>query len=134
MSVSFHLNFDGHCEEAMLFYQKHFGGSIVTMLKYKDSPMVNEVSADWRDKIIHASITIGGIEIVGADCDASAYKKPQGFAILIPMESPEQLQLLFDTLRLEGAVVVAPQTTFWSPCYAIVIDKFGILWKLNCAK
>lgn len=56
MSLSFHINFNGQCEEAFSFYAESLG-----------------------EQTLHA-----------------------------------------------------PQRTFWSPSYAIVVDRFGVPWKINC--
>jgi uncharacterized glyoxalase superfamily protein PhnB len=45
--------------------------------------------------------------------------------------SDEKVDAYFDALQLNGQVILAPQKTFWSSRYAIVIDRFGVPWKLN---
>jgi PhnB protein len=131
MSLSFHIDFNGQCEEAFRFYAENLGGRIGTMLRVKDSP-VPAVSASHGEKIVHANICIDGVELAGADVDLSRYEKPQGFYVLIGVDSEEKVKLFFNALQTEGQVVLAPQRTFWSPCYAIVIDRFGVPWKINC--
>ncbi|MYM24152.1 VOC family protein [Duganella sp. FT135W] len=120
MSLSFHIDFNGQCEEAFSFYAEHLGGKIGTMLHVKDS-----------EKIVHANICIDGVEIAGADVDSSRYEKPKGFYVLLGVDSEEKVWSYFNALQHDGHVVLAPQKTFWSPCYAIAIDRFGVPWKLN---
>ena len=38
-------------------YERCLGGKIVTMLTYGSSPMADQVPADWRGKIVHATLT-----------------------------------------------------------------------------
>jgi len=131
MSLSFHIDFNGQCEEAFSFYAQHLGGKIGTMLRVKDSP-VPALSEAHGQTIVHANISIDGVELAGADVDASRYSKPQGFYVLLGVNSEEKVKACFGALQQDGQVVLAPQRTFWSPCYAIVIDRFGVPWKINC--
>lgn len=131
MSLAFHIDFNGQCEEAFSFYAESLGGSIGTMLRVKESPGPASSEAH-RQKIVHANIRIDGVEIAGADVSADRYESPRGFYVLLGVDSEEKVRSFFDALQTDGHVVLAPQRTFWSPCYAIVIDRFGVPWKINC--
>ena len=130
MSLSFHIDFNGQCEEAFSFYAEHLGGTIGIMLRVRDSP-VPAVSESHKDKIVHANICIDGVELAGADVDASRYARPTGFYVLLGVDSEDKVHAFFNALQTGGQVILAPQKTFWSPCYAIVIDRFGVPWKFN---
>ncbi len=131
MSLSFHINFNGQCEEAFSFYAEHLGGKIGTMLRVKDSP-VPALSESHGEKIVHANICIDGVEIAGADVDPDRYISPKGFYVLLGVGSEDKVKSIFNALQAGGQTVLAPQRTFWSPCYAIVVDRFGVPWKINC--
>jgi PhnB protein len=131
MSLSFHIDFNGQCEEAFSFYAQHLGGKIGTMLRVKDSPVPAQ-SAEHGEKMVHANISIDGVELAGADVDTSRYAKPQGFYVLLGVDSEDKVKTRFNALQKDGHVILAPQKTFWSPCYAIVVDRFGVPWKINC--
>lgn len=130
MSLSFHIDFNGQCEEAFNFYSQHLGGKIGTMLRVKDVPAPAS-SAAHGDKIVHANIRIDGVELAGADVDPIHYERPKGFYVLIGVDSGARVRSFFGALRTDGHVVLSPQPTFWSPCYAIVVDRFGVPWKIN---
>ena len=131
MSLSFHIDFNGQCEEAFGFYAEHLGGRIGTLLRVKDSP-VPASSKSHGQKILHANICMDGVEIAGADVDADRYECPRGFYVLLGVDSEEKVKSFFNALQMGGHVILAPQRTFWSPCYAIVVDRFGVPWKINC--
>ena len=130
MSLSFHIDFNGQCEEAFNFYAEHLGGQIGTMLRLKDAP-IPASSASHGDRIVHANISIDGVELAGADVDPTRYEKPKGFYVLLGVDSEAKVRSIFDALETGGHVVLSPQKTFWSPCYAIVVDRFGVPWKIN---
>lgn len=132
MSLSFHVNFDGRCAEAFQFYQKHLDGIAGPILRYKDSPVASSVPEQWQDKIVHGSITIDNFELAGTDVMPDQYESPTGFCLLIRLTSEDKVKVLFDIFKQGGKVTLPPQQTFWSPCYAIVTDRFGMPWKFNC--
>jgi PhnB protein len=132
MSLSFHINFNGQCKEAFEFYAKHLNGTIGTMLEFKDSPIAAHVAKEWQHKIVHANIVIEGIELAGADVKPEQYQKPKGFNILLGVKTESTVKSLFELFSVGGEVIFPPQKTFWSPCYAIVVDRFGVPWKFNC--
>jgi len=133
MSLSFHIGFNGQCQEAFEFYAEHLQGGIGTMLLVKDSPMAQSASADWQDKVVHANISFHGVELAGADLKPEQYQKPTGFCVLLGLDTEEEVKSAFSHLAVGGEVILPPQKTFWSSCYAIVTDRFGVPWKINCA-
>lgn len=132
MSLSFHIDFNGDCREAFEFYAEHLQGTIGTMLKFKDSPASLNVPDEWQHKIVHANISIQRIELAGADVRPEQYQKPKGFNLLLGVNSESAVKSIFNSLSIGGEIIFSPQKTFWSPCYAIVVDRFGVPWKINC--
>lgn len=94
--------------------------------------MASEVPSEWQDKILHGNIEINNFELAGTDTLPEQYEKPSGFCLLLRLDSEQEVHRLFEALAIDGNVVLSPQQTFWSPCYAIVTDQFGVPWKLNC--
>jgi PhnB protein len=129
MEMSVHLCFDGRCEEAFRFYEQLLGGQIVTMLPYAKAPM--EVAADWRDKIVHATMMVGALRLSGADVAPEQYQRPQGFYVLLS-PAVDAGQRIFAALSENGTVVMPLQKTFWSPSFGVVVDRFGIPWEVSC--
>jgi PhnB protein len=130
MAVCFHLAFNGQCEEAFNHYARHLGAQITGLLRVADSPLPAR-SPEHARQVVHASIRIDGIDIAGGDVDSAHYQPPQGFHVLLGLQSEERVRACFQALAPGGTVVMEPQRTFWSPCYAIVVDRFGVPWKLN---
>jgi PhnB protein len=133
MSLSFHIDFNGQCQEAFEFYAEHLQGRIGTMLLVKDAPMAQSAAEDWQDKVVHANISIHGVELAGADVKPEQYQKPTGFCVLLGFDTVAAVKSAFSHLSVGGEIILAPQKTFWSSCYAIVTDRFGVPWKINCA-
>ena len=53
------LTFNGECDAAFTLYQQCLGVTVTFRLTWGDSPMADQAPADWRDKILHATLTVG---------------------------------------------------------------------------
>ena len=67
MKLNPQLTFNGQCEAAFKFYERCLGGKIVTMFSYGDSPMAEQTPPEWREKILHATLTVGDNILMGGD-------------------------------------------------------------------
>src|SRR5262245_12404097 len=70
------LMFSGVCGDAFRRYASLFGGEIVGMLTYAQSPLAESVPPDWRDKVWFARLRAGGLEITGGDPVFPDYEAP----------------------------------------------------------
>lgn len=134
MRLNPHLNFDGHCDEAFKFYEKSLGGKISFTMTYGGSPASDQVPAEWRSKIIHATLNIGDDLMTGADAPLDRYQKPQGFHVALGIKDIAEAERIFTALAESGTVQMAMQETFWAARFGMVVDRFGIPWMVNCAK
>src|SRR5258706_16313284 len=132
MHLSTHLTFTGQCEAAFKLYERILGGKISGMLTYGDSPMAEQVSAEWRGKIVHATLVVGDTTLSGADVLPEHYEPPKGFYVLLNTKDVAETQRIFSALSENGVVRMAAQKTFWSPCFGVVVDQFGTPWELSC--
>jgi PhnB protein len=134
MQLSPHLNFNGNCETAFKFYEKCLGAKITFMMPYEGSPLANEVPAEWRGKILHASLQVGDALILGADAPPGRYEKPQGFSVTLSPKDPAEAERIFVGLSDGGRVTMPMQETFWAARFGMLVDQFGIPWMINCQK
>ena len=73
MQVNPYLLFNGTCEEAFKFYEKCLGGKIDVIMKYTGTPAEAHTPAEWRDKILHAHMTVDGSVLMGSDAPPGHY-------------------------------------------------------------
>lgn len=85
----------------------------------------------WHDRIVHATLDIGGSELTGVDLIPPNYQRPQGFLVTVTFDEPDQAQRVFAGLADGGEIRLAFQSTFWSPGFGVVIDRFDIPWEIN---
>ena len=67
MQMNPYLFFDGQCEEAFKFYAKLLGGKIEAMMTHEGTPAAEHVPTEWRSKIIHARLNLGGQLLMAGD-------------------------------------------------------------------
>lgn len=98
MSIAFHIDFNGQCQEAFEFYAAQLNGNIATMLQFKDSPVATSVPPDWQHKIVHANVSFSNFELAGADVLPEQYQRPKGFYILLGVKSEKEVEKAFNAL------------------------------------
>jgi PhnB protein len=132
MGVNPYLNFNGRCAAAFKFYERVFGGK-TALRTFGETPMKDQVPADWRDKVIHAQLVIAGMALMGSFAPPPPhYTAPQGFHVSIGVDWLTDGERLFKSLIEQGKVTMAFQKTFWSPGFGMVVDRLGIPWIVSC--
>jgi PhnB protein len=134
MQLNPYLNFNGQCEAAFKFYEECFGGKIQTLMTWGDSPMADQVPTEWREKIIHTSLIVGGTALLGTDAPPDGYEKPRGFSVTIQIEDAAEGERIFNSLAENGTVQMSFQQTFWAIGFGMLVDQFGIPWMVNCGQ
>ena len=132
MQLNPYLFFNGQCEAAFKFYEHRLGGKIEAMLTHGDSPAGEQVSPEWRDKILHARMVVGGKVLLGSDNPPEHYEEPKGFSVSLGIDDPVEAERIFHALAENGQVRLPIQKTFWSVRFGMLTDQFGIPWMVNC--
>ncbi|GHC62618.1 VOC family protein [Roseibacillus persicicus] len=132
-----YLFFDGCCEEAIEFYVANLGAEVEMMMRFKDCPdplppgMDSEENAD---KVMHATLKIGENKVMASDsCCGESEEKVQfaGFSLSLAFESEADAREAFAKLADGGEVAMPLGETFWSPCFGMVTDRFGLQWMIT---
>jgi PhnB protein len=134
MKWNVQVSFGGQCEAAFRFYERCFGGKIVTMLMYANSPMAEKAPQEWLGKIFHATLTVGENVLMGGDVLPEQYEQPKGFQVLVGIDDPVDAERIFQTLAESGTVLMPMQQTFWAVRFGAVVDQFGVPWGINCER
>jgi len=129
-----YLSFNGQCEEAFKFYEKHLGGKISFMMTYGDSPMADQAPPEWKKKIMHVTLALDDQVLQGSDAPPGQYQKPQGITLSLGMDDAAEADRVFKALEDKGVVGMPLQETFWALRFGVVTDQFGTPWMINCEK
>lgn len=135
MQMNPYLGFNGQCETAFKFYEKVFGGKIVMMMKYGDSPMADKTPPEVKDKIMHARITVGDeVLLMGSDAPPQMYEPMTGMSVAVSIDKPADADRIFAALAEGGTVRMPIQETFWAQRFGMLTDQFGTPWMVNCER
>jgi PhnB protein len=132
MQIAPYLSFKGECEEAFKLYEQCLGGQLGGIFRYAGSPMADQAPAGWQDKVMHGSVTVGELVLMGADVAPEGYEAPKGFTLSIQIKNVADAERIFHELANGGRVVLPLEKTFWAARFGMLVDRFGIPWQINC--
>ena len=132
MRVSPYLYFDGRCDEAIAFYQRAVGAQVKVLLRFKDAPSDGPGPAMPPDGVMHAGLRIGDSDVFVSDgrCGKGTGAAPafDGFGLSLTVPDAAAAERAFAALGDGGQVRMPLGKTFFSPCYGMVSDRFGVSW------
>jgi PhnB protein len=132
MKASIIVSFKGDCEAAFKFYEQHLGGQPGGVFRYAGSPMADSVPEEWGDKIMHGSIVVGDLLLMGNDVLMKQYEEPKGFSLSLQISDTAEAERIYNALAPDGTVLMPLEKTFWASLFGSVVDRFGIPWLINC--
>lgn len=131
-SVNTYLLFSGDCEEAFKFYAQVLGGEIESMIPHRGTEAEGFVPPNWLDKVMHASMKVGGGRLMGSDAPPERFEKPQGFSVNLAIATVDEAERIFGLLAEGGSVTMPIGKTSWAARFGMLVDRFGIPWMINC--
>ena len=131
MRIEPYLSFDGRAEEAMAFYEQALGAKRETVMRYADCP--DPIPPEYMppggpQKILHGSILIEGQRLMLSDGTPLESGSFRGFSLTLQFDTEDQARRAFDQLADQGQVSMPLGPTFFSPCYGVLSDRFGVNW------
>ena len=133
MKVEPYLMFSGRCEEALNFYQAAIGVQTVMVMRFKDNPDPPHMPLppNWNDKILHCGFMLGQTLVMASDGMSNEKVDFSGVSLSITADDEVQAKHIFDALSVGGSVFMPMGKTFWSPCFGMCSDKFGVSWMVG---
>lgn len=131
MQIQPYLFFDGRCEEAIEFYRKALGAEVEMLMRYKDSPEPpppGMVPPGSENKVMHAALRIGDSTVMASDGNCGQQPHFDGFSLSLAAPDEAKAKRLFEALADGGQVRMPLGKTFFSPCFGMVADRFGVGW------
>ena len=134
MRIEPYLFYNGRCEEAIEFYKSGLGAELQMMMRYGESPVPSQpgmVPPGSENKVMHASLLIGGALVMLSDGHCEGSTNFKGFSLSLNCEDEAQAHRMFDALAAGGQVVMPLSKTFWTTLFGMVTDKFGVAWMVS---
>jgi PhnB protein len=134
MQCNPYLVFNGNCEQAFKFYEKLLGGKIIAMMKFAETPAAGQHGPDFRDKIVHARLSFGSNVLMASDAPQQHFEPMKGMSVTLNVDTPDEAERIYKPLSEGAEIKMALQETFWALRYAMLTDRFGTPWMINCEK
>jgi PhnB protein len=123
----------GRAEAALEFYKSCFGGEILFVQRYADTPY--SVSEAYKNKIAHAEFKSENIHFYVSDgFEQESVNLGNGIGMTINFDDPGEHKSVFEKLKEGGTVTYDLFQTTIGTSLVCVLDKFGIHWYLNYIK
>jgi PhnB protein len=137
MKVELFINFDGNCRAAVEFYSKVFNSPVEQLQTYADAPPNPDdpIQAGDENRIMYAGIKMGDSVTMFSDAPSnSGFVSGTNICPTLSLSSTAEFTQIFDGLKEGGEVYMEPEKTFFSELFAMLKDKFGIVWQLTVVK
>jgi len=136
MKVEPYLFFNGRCEEAIEYYREALGAEVQMMMRMKDSPEPHPggLPPGSENKVMHANLRVGETNVMMSDGMAAGALEFRGFSLALDAKDDAAAKRLFAALSDGGTVTMPLGKTFFSPCFGMVADRFGIGWMVIVGK
>ena len=130
MQLHTYLNYSGNCEQAFQFYEQHLGGKITFLMRHGEQPNSASVAPEWKNAVLHARMTIGGTELLGADIPPDRFQPMRSAYLTLTVDSTSEAERLYTLLTDGGQIFMPIQQTFFASRFAMLRDRFGTSWMI----
>jgi len=100
------------------------------MLTHAQQPNANDVPADWKNAILHARISIGETELLGADVPPERFQPMRSAYLSLILDSSEEAERVYALLSENGEIFMPLAETFFAFRFAMLRDRFGVSWMI----
>ncbi len=131
MQIQPYLFFQGRCEEAVEFYKKALGAKQGRFMRYQDSPETpppDMVPPGYENKVMYTELSVGDVHLMACDDCTRKYTAFQGFSLSLSVANESEARRVFTALADGGKVGMPLAKTFFSPCFGMLKDRFGVGW------
>ena len=130
MQLTTYLNFGGNCEEAFRFYEQYLGGKVTFLMRHGEMPDGSDAKPEWRDKVLHAQMTLGGTTLLGADVDPGRFQPMRSAYLTLTVQSSPEADRVYGLLSDGGEVFMPIAESFFAHRFAMLRDRIGVNWML----
>lgn len=129
-----YLFFNGRCDEVLEFYGRALGAKVEFLMRYHESPAPpppGRIPAGFESKVMHTTFRVGQTTLMASDGCSAEKADFQGFCLSLALTTQTEAERVFAALADGGQVRMPLARTFWSPCFGMVEDRFGIGWMVS---
>ena len=130
MQLNTYVNYGGNCEQAFRFYEEHLGGKILMLMRHGEQPGASNVAPEWKNAVLHARMTLGGTDLLGADIPPDRFQPMRSAYLTLSVDSIGEAEKVYDLLKDGGQIFMKMEETFFASRFAMLRDRFGTSWMI----
>ncbi len=134
MHLQTYLFLNGRCEQALDFYSDAIGAEITFLTRFKEAPDPSCCPPGAEEQIMHSTFRIGDTTVMASDGRSQGEPDFKGFSLSIGVPDKPAAERAFSALSDGGRVEMPLAETFWTPCFGMLTDRFGVSWMVHVAE
>ena len=99
-------------------------------MRHGEQPNSASVAPEWKNAVLHARMTIGGTELLGADIPPDRFQPMRSAYLTLTVDSTGEAERLYTLLTDGGQIFMPIQQTFFASRFAMLRDRFGTSWMI----
>jgi PhnB protein len=129
MTLNTYINFNGTCEEALRYYEKHLGAKTQGLMKWSQMPDADKnTPPGMADKVLHVRFALADTFLMAADVPNA---EPMRSAYLtLSVDTNEEAERIYKALGDGGQIFMEMNETFFAYRFGQLRDRFGINWMI----
>lgn len=132
MIIQPYLCFNGQCDAAHELYKKVLGAQVSFVMRYHEGPPGTcgggSIPENWENKVMHSEVKIGESTVMMTDGNSAEPAKFDGIMLTVQVADEAEANRVFCGLGEGGQTMMPLGKTFFSPCFGMTTDKFGVSW------
>lgn len=130
-ALEIYLVTNGNGQEAVEFYKNALGAELISLTFFKDH--IPNCPKERENLVLNAQLKVGNQRLMISDENPDfEYKHGYNMTACIIVDSVEEAKKLYENLSVDAKnISMELQETFWSPAYANLEDKFGMMWQIS---
>ncbi len=130
MQLTTYLNYGGNCEDAFRFYEQHLDAKLMFLTRHGEQPGGSHMPPEWNDKVLHAALSLGGTQLLGADVSPERFEPMRSAYLTLTFDDSSEADRIYALLSEGGQVFMPLDETFFAHRFAMLRDRFGTSWML----
>jgi PhnB protein len=129
MRLNTYLNFAGNCADALAFYEKNLGATVLSKMTFGEMPDPKNIPPGASTSgVLHARFELGGAIVMASDGPPGKVEPMRSAYLSLSVDSSEEAERAYKVLSDGGETFMPIQETFFAHRFAMLRDKFGISW------
>lgn len=100
------------------------------MMNQSQLPAQYDVKPGTENAIVHARMSIAGVELIGNDVPPGHFKSIRSSYLFLALDSSEDADKTYSILAEGGEIYMPIAETFFASRFGQLRDRFGTLWTI----